>query len=74
MLKGKRKYTFALIVVILATTVLIFKRLPPEHYVSIMQAVIYGFLGANAVQAVGVKAAEKIGAKPDGNVTSQSQP
>lgn len=72
-IKGYRKVGFAVFVVLTTTLALMTRFLQSEHYVSIMQAVIYGYLGANAVQAVGTKIAEKVevGARTDGATTSQ---
>lgn len=63
-LRGYRKFAFAVFVVLVVTLALMTRFLQSEHYVSIMQAVIYGYLGANAVQAVGVKLAEKVEVGP----------
>lgn len=65
MIRGYRKVGFAVFVVLMATIVLVTRFLQAEHYVTIMQAVIYGFLGANAIQHVGEKVVGKVEIKTE---------
>ena len=58
-LKGYRKFIFALVVVLSSGLLLIFNKLTGDQYVALATATTIGYLGANAVQAVGVKAADR---------------
>lgn len=73
-LRGYRKVGFAVLVVLVVTLVLMTRFLQPEHYVSIMQSVIYGFLGANAIQHVGEKVIAKVQVTPKIETTTTVTP
>lgn len=69
-MKGYRKFTFALVAMILPSGMLAWGKLDAGSYTAIMIAAISGYLVTNAAQAVGVKIAERPKATDGSQTTS----
>lgn len=63
-LKGYRKWTLAVGIVIIATGLVLFHRITADNFVDLTKWVAGLYLSANFAQAVGVKLAEKVEVAP----------
>ena len=63
-LKGYRKYTVVMLVILTATGMLIWGKLTGAEFVQVVTWVSGLFFGVNGAQSVGVKIAERPAAKP----------
>lgn len=63
-LRGYRKFTVAVGVIVISTGLIIFHRLTGAEYVQLVSWVSGLFFGANSLSAVGTKVAEKVEVGP----------
>lgn len=63
-LKGYRKFIVTVGVILIATGLVIWGKITADNFVDLAKWVTGLYLGANAVQAIGTVAAEKIEVKP----------
>jgi hypothetical protein len=63
-LRGYRKFTVAVGVIVISTGLIIFHRLTGAEYVQLVSWVSGLFFGANSLSAVGSKVAEKVEITP----------
>ena len=63
-MKGYRKISFAVLLVVIATAMVTWGKVTDAEFTDMMKWFAGLYLGANAVQAVGVKAAERVTITP----------
>lgn len=63
-LKGYRKFTIAVGVIVISTGLIVFHRLTGAEYVQLIIWVTGLFFGANSLSAAGTKVAEKVEVGP----------